>query len=227
MKIILLERVGKLGGIGDEVNVKDGFARNYLLPQGRALRATEANRTHFEAERTAIEKRNAERRDEAAGIAKGLNGKSVVIIRQAGENGQLYGSVSTRDISDALAADGFEVPRGKVDLAAPIKAVGLHSVALNLHPEVEVTIDVNVARSDDEAERQAKGEDLTVVSYEEEAAEEEVALEEVFEEGAVPEEAELAGEGEEAAEEASEEDAVVEESEAETMAEDLEKQEDS
>jgi large subunit ribosomal protein L9 len=220
MKVILLERVGKLGGIGDEVNVRNGFARNFLLPQGRALRATEANRSHFEADRSAIEQRNAERRAEAAGIASGLNGKSVVIIRQAGENGQLYGSVSTRDISDALAADGFDVPRSKVDLASPIKAVGLHRIALSLHPEVEVSIDVNVARSDEEAERQSKGEDLTVVSYEEET--EEVVLQEVFEEGAVPDEAELTGETEEA-----EEASAAEESEAEAIAEDTEKQEDA
>jgi large subunit ribosomal protein L9 len=216
MKVILLERVGKLGGIGDEVNVRNGFARNFLLPQGRALRATEANRTHFETERSVIEKRNAEKRDEAAGIAAGLNGKRVVIIRQAGENGQLYGSVSTRDISDALAADGFTVARGAVDLASPIKAVGLHHVALSLHPEVDVTIDVNVARSEDEAERQAKGEDLTVVTYEEEAGE--IAAEEVFEDGAVPEDF---AEGEE---EAADEDTAAE---AEAVAEETERQEDA
>jgi large subunit ribosomal protein L9 len=165
MKVILLERVGRMGQIGDEVTVKDGFARNYLLPQQKALRATAANRSRFEKERGEIEKRNHERREAAAGIASGLNGKTVVIIRQAGETGQLYGSVSSRDIADALATDGFTVGRGQVTLATPIKTVGLHTVALNLHAEVAVSITVNVARSDDEAERQAKGEDLTVQGY--------------------------------------------------------------
>jgi large subunit ribosomal protein L9 len=165
MKVILLERVGRMGHIGDEVNVKDGFARNFLLPQQKALRATEANRARFEKERDSIEKRNTERREQAAGIATGLNGKSVVIIRQAGETGQLYGSVSSRDVADALSNDGYSVARSQVNLAIPIKTVGLHTVALNLHAEVEVTINVNVARSDDEAARQAAGEDLTVQDY--------------------------------------------------------------
>lgn len=168
MKIILLERVGRTGHIGDEVNVRDGFARNFLLPQGKALRATEANRKRFEKERTEIEKRNQERREAAAGIASGLNGKTVMVIRQAGETGQLYGSVSSRDIVDALANDGYTVQRGQVDLMNPIKTVGVHSVALQLHPEVEVNISVNVARSEDEAARQAKGEDLTVTNYDDE-----------------------------------------------------------
>jgi len=161
MKVILLERVGRAGHIGDEVNVRDGFARNFLLPQGKALRATAANRARFEAERQAIEKRNEERKEAAAGIAKGLNGHMVTMIRQAGENGQLYGSVSSRDIADSLATDGFTVARSQVELALPIKTVGVHSVPLNLHPEVSVNVKVNVARSEDEAERQARGEDLT------------------------------------------------------------------
>jgi large subunit ribosomal protein L9 len=165
MKIILLERVGRTGHIGDEVNVRDGFARNFLLPQGKALRATEANRKRFEKERTEIEKRNHERREAAAGIASGLNGRTVVIIRQAGETGQLYGSVSSRDIIDALANDGYTLQRSQVDLTNPIKTVGVHSVALQLHAEVEVNISVNVARSEDEAARQSKGEDMTVSSY--------------------------------------------------------------
>jgi len=166
MKVILLERVGRTGTIGDEVNVKDGFARNFLLPQGKALRATEANRKRFESERAHIEKRNEERRNAAAGIAEGLNGRSVVIIRQAGETGQLYGSVAARDIVEALANDGFTVQRNQVDLTDPIKSVGVHTVALALHPEVAVSITVNVARSADEAERQAAGEDVTVHSFE-------------------------------------------------------------
>src|SRR5690349_25150252 len=162
MKVILLERIGRMGQIGDEVNVKDGFARNFLLPQQKALRATDANRARFEKERATIEKRNTERREAAAGIASGLNGKTVVIIRQAGETGQLYGSVSSRDVADALAADGYSVARSQVDLANPIKTVGIHVVPLHLHAEVAVTVNVNVARSDDEAERQAKGDRKSV-----------------------------------------------------------------
>jgi len=171
MKVILLERVGKHGHIGDEVTVKDGYARNFLLPQRKALRATDANRKRFEGERASIEKRNAERREAAAGIASGLNGKTVVIIRQAGETGQLYGSVSSRDVADALNSAGFTIARSQVDLADPIKTVGVHSVALHLHAEVAVNVNVNVARSDDEAERQLKGEDLTVQTFDDEAAE--------------------------------------------------------
>ena len=170
MKVILLERVGKSGHIGDEVTVKDGYARNYLLPQQKALRATEANRKKFEAERASIEKRNAERREAAAGIASGLNGQTVVIIRQAGETGQLYGSVSSRDVAEALSGAGFNVARSQVDLADPIKTVGLHVVALHLHAEVAVSVNVNVARSDDEAARQSAGEDLTVQTFDDEAA---------------------------------------------------------
>ena len=172
MKVILLERIGKHGHIGDEVSVKDGFARNFLLPTGRALRATEANRKRFERDRADIEKRNQERRETAAGIAQGLNGKSVIIIRQAGETGQLYGSVSSRDVADALNADGFTVARSQVDLANPIKTVGVHEVPLHLHAEVAVSITVNVARSEDEANRQAAGEDLTAINYDDAAAEE-------------------------------------------------------
>ncbi|HHY48893.1 MAG TPA: 50S ribosomal protein L9 [Alphaproteobacteria bacterium] len=171
MKVILLERVGRHGHIGDEVVVRDGYARNYLLPQGKALRATEANRKRFEKERAEIEKRNQERREAAAGIAKGLNGHTVVMIRQAGETGQLYGSVSSRDIAEALSADGFTVARSQVDLANPIKTVGMHVVHLQLHAEVDVTINVNVARSEDEAERQARGEDLTIQTFGDDAEE--------------------------------------------------------
>ena len=207
MRVILLERVGRHGTIGDECTVKDGYARNFLLPQGKALRATEANRKKFEAERAVIEKRNEERRNQAAGIAEGLNGHTVIMIRQAGENGQLYGSVSTRDISDALATDGYAVLKAQIDLANPIKTVGLHTVALSLHPEVEVSVLVNVARSEDEAQRQSKGEDMTVVSYDDE--------DEVVEAEAETE-AEVA-EGEDA-EVAAEADAVEEAEEPETEA---------
>lgn len=214
MQVILLERVGRLGTIGDEVNVRDGYARNFLLPQGKALRASDANRQKFEAERSAIEKRNADRRDAAAGIASGLNGTSIIVIRQAGETGQLYGSVSSRDISDALGNQGFEVTRGQVDLPLPIKTVGIHSVALNLHPEVEVAISVNVARSESEAERQDAGEDLTVLSYDDE--------DEANEAEAAAEEGE--GEGEEAAETVAE--AAGEEA-TDELAEETERQEDA
>ena len=147
MKVILLERVGKHGHIGDEVTVKDGYARNFLLPGHKALRATEANRKKFESERASIEKRNAERREAAAGIATGLNGKTVVIIRQAGETGQLYGSVSSRDVAEALSAEGFTVARSQVDLANPIKTVGTHRVSVRLHSDVNATIDVNVVEA--------------------------------------------------------------------------------
>ncbi|RDE09855.1 50S ribosomal protein L9 [Pelagibacterium lacus] len=169
MKVILLERIGRLGTIGDEVNVKDGFARNFLLPQGKALRASDANRAKFEAQRQVIEARNAERRSEAEKIASDLDGKAIVMVRQAGETGQLYGSVSARDIADALVADGENVERSQVDLAGPIKTVGLHIVPLVLHAEVSVNVTINVARSADEAERQAAGEDLSRKDYNDEA----------------------------------------------------------
>ncbi|MBO6638338.1 MAG: 50S ribosomal protein L9 [Roseitalea sp.] len=161
MKVILLERIAKLGGIGDEVAVKDGFARNYLLPTGRALRANDANRTRFEAEREQIEARNAERKSAASDVAEGLDGKDFIVVRSAGETGQLYGSVSTRDIADFLTEEGFRVGRNQVDLKQPIKTIGLHEVDIVLHPEVETRITLNVARSADEAERQAAGEDLS------------------------------------------------------------------
>lgn len=194
MKVILLERVGRLGTIGDEVSVKDGFARNFLLPQGKALRANNANRKRFEAEREQIEQRNAERRDNAMAVAEAVNGRKVVMIRQAGETGVLYGSVSSRDITEALAADNIEVAKSQVDLSTPIKNVGLHDVVLNLHAEVESSITVNVARSEDEAERQAAGEDLSVVSYDDDVAEEEEVTEEEASEDAAEEASEEAEE---------------------------------
>ena len=162
MKIVLLERVAKLGQMGDVVSVRDGFARNFLLPQGKALRATKANMERFEGERVQLEARNLERRQEAEGVATKLDGYSIVVIRSAGETGQLYGSVSTRDIADSLTEAGFSVVRSQVDLQTPIKTIGLNGVMVRLHPEVEVTVNVNVARSADEATRQAAGEDLTL-----------------------------------------------------------------
>lgn len=161
MKVILLERIAKLGGIGDEVSVKDGFARNFLLPSGRALRANAANRARFEAERADIEARNEERKSAATTISEGLNGKTFVAVRSAGETGQLYGSVSTRDISEFLIAEGHQVARNQVDLKTPIKTIGLVDIVLTLHPEVETKITLNIARTEDEAERQASGEDLS------------------------------------------------------------------
>jgi len=161
MEVILLERISRLGQMGDTVKVKDGYARNFLLPKGKALRANEANKKKFEGQRVQLEARNLERKSEASTIAGTLDGKSFVVVRSAGETGQLYGSVSTRDIADLLIAEGFSVGRNQIELNQPIKAIGLTNVAIALHPEVEVTITLNIARSADEAERQAKGETLT------------------------------------------------------------------
>ncbi|MFD1329447.1 50S ribosomal protein L9 [Mycoplana ramosa] len=161
MDVILLERIAKLGQMGETVKVRDGFARNYLLPLGKALRANEANKKRFEAERATLEARNLERKSEAQQVAEKLDGKSFVIVRSAGETGQLYGSVAARDIVETLTENGFNIGRNQVELNTPIKAIGLHKVVLHLHSEVELAIEVNVARSADEAERQAKGESLT------------------------------------------------------------------
>lgn len=161
MDVILLERVAKLGAMGEVVKVKDGYARNFLLRRGKALRATDANKAKFERERVVLEARNADRRSSAEAEAKGLAGKSFVLIRQAGESGQLYGSVTPRDIADAATASGIKVERNHVHLEAPIKTIGLYTVSVIPHPEVEVKITVNVARSADEADAQARGEDLT------------------------------------------------------------------
>jgi large subunit ribosomal protein L9 len=167
MDVILLERIAKLGQMGDQVRVRDGYARNFLLPQGKALRATEANRKRFESERSQLEARNLERRSEAEAVAVRLDGQSFVVVRQAGETGQLYGSVSTRDLIDMLEEAGFKVARSQVELSQPIKTIGLHKVPIALHPDVETSIAVNVARSEDEAERQARGEDLASAPAEE------------------------------------------------------------
>ncbi len=161
MEVILLERISRLGQMGETVKVKDGYARNFLLPRGKALRANEANKKKFEGQRAQLEARNLERKSEATAVAEKLDGKTFVVVRSAGETGQLYGSVSTRDIADFLAAEGFSIARNQVELNQPIKTIGLSNVAISLHPEVEVTISLNIARSADEAERQAKGETLT------------------------------------------------------------------
>ena len=162
MDVILLERVSKLGHMGETVHVKDGYARNFLLPRGKALRATEANKKKFEEQRADLEVRNREAKRAASDISTRVDGQSVIIIRQAGETGQLYGSVSARDIAEALTKAGYAVQRAHVAVQHPIKTLGLHVVPIHLHPEVESKVTVNVARSPEQAERQAKGEDLTV-----------------------------------------------------------------
>ncbi|MEQ8479981.1 MAG: 50S ribosomal protein L9 [Hoeflea sp.] len=161
MDVILLERIAKLGQMGETVKVRDGFARNFLLPQGKALRANAANRARFEAERAVLEARNNERKSEAEQLGGKISGKTFVVVRSAGETGQLYGSVAARDVITVLADNGFTVSRAQVDLNNPIKTIGLHTVPLALHPDVNVEVTFNVARSADEAERQEKGEDLS------------------------------------------------------------------
>jgi large subunit ribosomal protein L9 len=163
MEVILLERVPKLGQMGETVRVKDGYARNFLLPGGKALRATEANKKRFEGQKAELEARNLELKKDAEKVSERLEGKSFIIIRQAGETGYLYGSVSTRDIAESLSADGFKINRNQVVLTTPIKSLGLHDLPIHLHPEVEVKVTINVARSPEEAERQARGEQLNVV----------------------------------------------------------------
>ena len=166
MQVILLERIGRLGQMGDVVKVKDGFARNFLLPQRKALRATDDNRKHFETERVHLEARNLELKGEAEGVSGKIDGKTFTAIRQAGDTGQLYGSVSTRDIAEVVTAGGFSVNRNQILLDKPIKALGLHELRVQLHPEVIVKVTVNVARSDEEAQRQARGEDVTMIKEE-------------------------------------------------------------
>lgn len=170
MEIILLERVEKLGAIGDVVKVKDGFARNYLLPRKKALRANEANRKLFEANRAKIEEDNANRRSDAEKAAKGVDGKTVQLIRQASNTGQLYGSVSARDIVEALDGVGAKVSKSQVVLGRPIKAIGIHEVRIALHPEVSVGVKVNVARSPEEADLQEQGIDVMAQMFERDAA---------------------------------------------------------
>ena len=170
MEVILLERVEKLGQIGDVVSVKNGFARNYLLPNKKALRANESNRKVFEANRARIESDNAERRSDAEKASEGVDGKTVKLIRQASNTGQLYGSVSARDIVEALEAEGAKVSKSQIVLKAPIKAIGMHDVKVALHPEVSVNVHVNVARSPEEAELQAQGIDVMASMFERDEA---------------------------------------------------------
>jgi large subunit ribosomal protein L9 len=178
MEVILLERVEKLGQMGDVVKVRPGFARNFLLPRKKALRANEANKKVFEAQRADLEARNLERRKDAEAAAKKLDGRSFVIIRQASEAGLLFGSVSTRDIAEAAGADGVKVDRTQVRLDKPLKTLGITKLRVMLHPEVSATIEINIARSADEAERQARGEN--VLARVEEKPEEETETAEFF-----------------------------------------------
>ena len=184
MQVVLLERVEKLGQIGDVVKVKDGFARNYLLPKKKALRATKANLAYFETQRVQLEARNLELKKEAEQIGGKLGGKTFVLLRQAGDRGQLYGSVSPRDIADAISAGGFTIARTQVPLDKAIKNIGMHEVSVVLHPEVRVHVTMNVARTEDEAERQARGEDVLAEQTEQEEAL--ANAEALFEEGAGP-----------------------------------------
>jgi large subunit ribosomal protein L9 len=204
MKLVLLERVENLGVIGDVVSVRPGFARNFLLPQGKALRATEANMARFEAEREVLEKRNAERASEAAEAGKVIDGESFTMIRQAGESGQLYGSVTSRDIADAVSSDTIKILRSQVALNAPIKTLGLHELKIKLHADVSVTVTINIARSEDEAERQAAGEDVIATQADEDRAIAEAQAAALFE---------ASEEGQELAAQQAEEDGEAEETE--------------
>jgi large subunit ribosomal protein L9 len=170
MKVVLLERVENLGAIGDVVTVKDGFARNFLLPRDKARRATAANLKAFEVERAAIEARNEKNKAEARKVADKIDGETYVMIRQAGETGQLYGSVAGRDVAEAVQAAGGKVERSQVVLNTAIKTLGVHEVLVRLHAEVTATVKVNIARSEDEAERQARGEDVIASQFSDERA---------------------------------------------------------
>ena len=182
MEVILLERIGKLGQMGDVVRVKDGFARNFLLPRGKALRATGDNKKRFEEMKAELQTRNLEMKGEAGKLAGTLDGKTYVVLRQASESGQLFGSVSTRDIAALIKADGADIGRSQIVLNAPIKTIGQYKVPLALHPEVEIAVAITVARSADEAQRIARGEDVTVrrTEAEEEAAAAAAAAEAMF-----------------------------------------------
>ena len=182
MKVILLERVERLGVLGDVVTVKDGFARNFLLPEKKALRATKANWEFFTTQKAQLEANNLDRKKDAEAVAIKLKGQIFALLRQAGDRGQLYGSVSPRDIADAITKGGFTVSRNQVPLDKPVKTIGLVPVTVVLHPEVRVSVTLNVARTEEEAERQARGEDVLAEKTEVEEAT--VAAEELFEEGA-------------------------------------------
>jgi large subunit ribosomal protein L9 len=184
MKVVLLERVENLGVIGDVVSVKDGYARNFLLPREKALRASSQNLKFFEAQRDKIEERNAEARATAERLGSRLDGEGYVLIRQAGESGQLYGSVSARDVVEAVEAGGGHVERGQIILDRPIKTLGVHDVKVRLHAEVTVTVHINIARSQDEADRQSRGENIIASQFDEERAAAAEAAQDLFEGGA-------------------------------------------
>jgi large subunit ribosomal protein L9 len=207
MEVVLLERVAKLGQMGDVVTVKDGYARNFLLPTGKALRANKANLAQFESQKAQLEADNLERKQDAEAVKAKMDNQSVIIIRQSGDTGQLYGSVNSRDIAAALTENGFSVARNQVVLDTPIKVLGIYGIRIVLHPEVDSLIQVNVARTQEEAERQARGEVVTGNTDAEEAM---IAAEEMFEDGAAPEDEadeDLADTGEVAAEASADEDA--------------------
>jgi len=184
MEVILLERVGKLGQMGEVVRVKDGFARNFLLPRGKALRATAENRTRFESMKSELQARSAGLKTEAAQVAGGLDGKSFTVLRQASESGQLFGSVSPRDLVALIGEAGFSLNRNQIVLNTPIKTIGQHKVPLVLHPEVETTITIIVARNADEAARIGRGEDVTQLRDQTEQEAAVIAAEAFFEPGA-------------------------------------------
>ncbi len=184
MKVILLERVERLGALGDTVKVKDGFARNFLLPRSKALRATPANLASFEAQKATIVARNDKDREIAEKAGEALDGTSYILIRQAGESGQLYGSVSGRDVADSVNADGGKVERSQVILDKPIKTLGVHAVKVRLHAEVTLSVNLNIARSQDEAERQARGENVVTSQFEEDRLADEAAAKDMLEGGA-------------------------------------------
>ncbi len=184
MEVILLERISRLGQMGDVVRVKDGFARNFLLPRGKALRATDENRTRFESMKSDLEARSLTLKTEASQVAAKLDGKSFTVLRQASESGQLFGSVSPRDLVTLIGGAGFRINRSQIALNAPIKTIGQHKVPITLHPEVESTVSIIVARNEDEAARIARGEDVTQLREATEAEATIVAAEEFFEPGA-------------------------------------------
>jgi large subunit ribosomal protein L9 len=213
MQVILLERIRKLGQMGDVVTVKNGFARNFLLPYGKALRATDTNLKRFETDKTQLEARNLELKKEAEAVAEKVNGSHFLVIRQASDSGQLFGSVATRDIAETITQGGTTIERRQIMLLRPIKTLGLHPITVSLHPEVDATVTVNIARSEEEAKRQERGEDILSDEFDEqeEAA---IAAEEIFEDE------ELAKDAEEALQETSAEDEPSSDADAPAQEED-------
>lgn len=225
MDIILLERIGNLGGIGDVVTVKDGYARNFLLPQKKALRANESNRKVFEANRDRLEKENAERRSEAEKAGEKVDGTEIVLIRASSNAGQLYGSVNVRDIASGLAEKGHEIDKKQIIMGSPIKTIGMHDVTVALHPEVHVTVKANVARSDDEAELQSQGVDVLAQMFEDEQkqieeAAAETRIDPTLEPGEIP--SELLEDGVSTPADKSQTESLIEATEPETHSDEVE-----